>query len=385
MDAEKNHNGRAAAPAFEPVDSTLDAVRLMMEAETRHESVHGHAERARVGGREDQASRAASVQDTQQRSASETPDPDANPETNRRARRRQRRGKAALPEIVPADTVETVRTRDALHPESAQAMSDDLFDDVSENFTEESAGPARSRRGPIMWLVGRLRSKRRSGEVEAAEADWGDADPLLSCEEGGLDEDEVQMFAPERAERPNRDHTLADGVEAAGPEGHRREVYHAESGEAEGYDEDDRAGLFAGLAARVRAYQPKFRHSIMIAILAIMIWNPWLLPGLVFVAIWVALIAHLTVGPDRMGEIITALREKAAARFPEKAAEVHRRAELGAERLERLIARLPGRWKDKIQLPDFSGQSDVLFEGDDPFTRLAPRRHDQRGAGTPAE
>lgn len=131
------------------------------------------------------------------------------------------------------------------------------------------------------------------------------------------------------------------------------------------------------LVARLRQYHPSRKLSVFIAIVAVMIWRPWLLPGLLFLTLWIALIVYLTVGPDRLAELITPLRARLAARYPDKAAEIRRRAQIGADRVEALLEKLPARWREGIYLPDLGRSGDDiagLESRPDPFERLTAER-----------
>jgi hypothetical protein len=139
----------------------------------------------------------------------------------------------------------------------------------------------------------------------------------------------------------------------------------------------DREPLVRRLLARVSGFRPTRKQIALTALAVVMVWRPWLIPGILFLLFWIALIVHLTLGPDRVAELLTPVREKLAARYPEKAAALRRRAQAGADRVEGWIEKLPERWRDGIYLPDL-GRSDSAGVPEamkaDPFDRLNPGR-----------
>lgn len=127
------------------------------------------------------------------------------------------------------------------------------------------------------------------------------------------------------------------------------------------------------LKQRVLSYRPTRKH-ISLALLAFVVFmRPWLIPGLLFVAFWVALVAYLTLGHDRMAEILSSGWQKLATRKPETAKALRHRADMFALRFDALLSKLPDSWAEKLALPDLSQSSEddeKLDELPDPFDRL---------------
>lgn len=131
------------------------------------------------------------------------------------------------------------------------------------------------------------------------------------------------------------------------------------------------------LVARVTGFRPTRKQILFALFIGVMVWRPWLIPGILFLLFWIGLIVHLTLGPDRVAELLTPIRQKLAARYPEKAETMRRRAQAGADRLESWIERLPARWRDGIYLPDLGrSEKDGIPEmmKADPFDRLSRGR-----------
>lgn len=137
------------------------------------------------------------------------------------------------------------------------------------------------------------------------------------------------------------------------------------------------AAALRGLKARIAAYEPKRRHGVVLLLLALMIWRPWLIPGLLFLALWVILIVYFTVGPDRITELALGVWEWFSKRHPERAQRWLTRIQAGADRLDGWLAALPESWTDGIYLPDL-GRSATEERPEaleaDPFDRLQSER-----------
>ncbi len=112
-------------------------------------------------------------------------------------------------------------------------------------------------------------------------------------------------------------------------------------------------------------------HVIAGAVLLICIFRPWLLPAIFFISLWVLLIAYLTLGPDRMAELVSGGWYRLHARRPALAEKLRRRADALALRLDALLDRLPEKWTAGLYLPDLSGPEEPDATRPDPFDRLA--------------
>jgi len=136
------------------------------------------------------------------------------------------------------------------------------------------------------------------------------------------------------------------------------------------------------LIARIKGYRPTRRHIFWAVVAVIVIWRPWLIPGLLFVAFWVGLIAYLTLGPDRIAEWCAASWEKLSRRKPALAERLRQRADTFALKFDALLERLPDKWAEKLALPDLSqagtSQND-LDERPDPFDKLKDTPEVYRG------
>ena len=130
------------------------------------------------------------------------------------------------------------------------------------------------------------------------------------------------------------------------------------------------------LPAALRGVRPKRRHLAFAALaLVILLW-PLLIPGVLFVAFWLGLIAYLTLGPERCAEIAAGLWARFEARAPRRAERLRDRADRFAERFDRLLDRLPEPWAERLALPDFSASTRAGPERPDPFDRLVSEPRD---------
>ncbi|MEZ5715685.1 MAG: hypothetical protein R3D85_11220 [Paracoccaceae bacterium] len=141
------------------------------------------------------------------------------------------------------------------------------------------------------------------------------------------------------------------------------------------------------LRARIAAFEPSRRVGFVLLFLAVTIWNPWLIPGLMFLGLWIGLIVYFTLGPERITELSLVFWDWYARRHPERAQVWLGRVQRAADRIDGWLARLPERWTDGIYLPDFGRSqieesSEVREEmGRDPYERL--RQQDEAGAQAP--
>lgn len=132
-------------------------------------------------------------------------------------------------------------------------------------------------------------------------------------------------------------------------------------------------GSIQHLKAKILAYRPTRSHILWALVLLVVIWSPWLIPGLLFVAFWVALIAYLTVGYDRMMEWLSSAWYRLGEANPDLIEKLRTRADAFALRFDAFLDRLPESWAEKLALPDMSAQraeQDALDDRPDPFDRL---------------
>lgn len=133
------------------------------------------------------------------------------------------------------------------------------------------------------------------------------------------------------------------------------------------------SGGIDGLKARILAYRPTKKHIFLAALALVMVLRPWLIPGLLFVTFWVALIAWLTLGPDRVTEMLQNGWERLSRRRPQLAERLRGRADVFALKFDALLDKLPEKWAEKLALPDLSSpvaQDADLDAQPDPFERL---------------
>ncbi|MGK7753983.1 MULTISPECIES: hypothetical protein [unclassified Roseovarius] len=121
----------------------------------------------------------------------------------------------------------------------------------------------------------------------------------------------------------------------------------------------------------LRTYRPTKKHVAWAVVAALVLYRPLMVPLAALLLVWLVLIAYLSLGPDRWGEIIGGAWHRLHARNPELAERVRQRADRFAEKFDRLLDWLPASWAERLALPDFSGADDPDENRPDPFDRLA--------------
>lgn len=121
----------------------------------------------------------------------------------------------------------------------------------------------------------------------------------------------------------------------------------------------------------LRSYRPTRKHVAWAVVAGLVLYRPLIVPLVALLLVWLALIAYLTLGPDRWGEILGGAWQRLHARKPELAERIRQRADLFAERFDRVLDRLPEAWADRLALPDFSASATTDTDKPDPFDRLA--------------
>lgn len=116
------------------------------------------------------------------------------------------------------------------------------------------------------------------------------------------------------------------------------------------------------------------------ALALVVLFKPWLIPLILFMLAWLALIVFLLLGSARISEILESAWLWYQGKRPEKAQKIMERLQCAADRVDGILARLPERFSDGIYTPDLGRSArDMALENvqlpqDDPFERLALRR-----------
>ncbi len=131
------------------------------------------------------------------------------------------------------------------------------------------------------------------------------------------------------------------------------------------------ARLVQYLPVWLRSYRPTKKHISWGVVAALVLYRPLMVPLVALLLVWLVLIAYLTLGPDRWGEIIGGAWQRLHARKPELAERIRQRADRFAEKFDRVLDWLPDSWAERLALPDFSGAQEGEDDRPDPFDRLA--------------
>lgn len=134
---------------------------------------------------------------------------------------------------------------------------------------------------------------------------------------------------------------------------------------------DKMIGPMGAALARVGGYRPTRKHVFFAVLAVIFLVRPWLIPVTLFIAFWACLIAYLTLGPDRVAELVVGGWRWLHVRRPELAETIRQRAEAMAIRIDAFLDRMPANWTEGLYVPDFSTPDAGADERPDPFDRLA--------------
>lgn len=124
---------------------------------------------------------------------------------------------------------------------------------------------------------------------------------------------------------------------------------------------------------RGQGFQPDFRLSMAILVLAIFIWKPLLLPSLTILLITLVAIVYFSIGPDAIADRVALWHYRMHRRNPDRAARWRARANRISARLERWANRLPQRWTEGLYFPSFEWEDETKQTASDPFERLVPQ------------
>lgn len=121
--------------------------------------------------------------------------------------------------------------------------------------------------------------------------------------------------------------------------------------------------------------RPDAPRLMALAVIAgIFVWRPMYVIGLALISLLVALITYISIGPDRVAQMIAAWFTRLKARDPDRAEVLRSRAARVSALLGAVADRLPERWTQGLYLPDFEEPSEQPPEmHNDPFDRLVPQ------------
>ena len=315
LDEQDKETSRQGKAVAEPVDETLSIVRQMMVES-------GPAAPPRQA-------RAREMVVAKQDAGTATP----------RRREKPIRGRAALPELE-APVGGTRRIERKIQPEIQSESQPDIQPEVS-------------RRTPVFGRLLTLLPRRRAPAEGEAEVEFN------AIEATAVEATETEA---EMVEDQTHEESRFEAVEPV----------YAEPQEMPVAKEGGRTLLQA-----IKEFRPTRKQIAFVVLAGIVVWRPWLIPGLLFVLFWVGLIAYLTMGPDRVSEVAQGRWEWFRARFPERAERVMGWMQRSADRMDGWLARLPERWTDGVYLPDLGRSQADAEPADaqpDPFDRLAAER-----------
>ncbi|MHA6262691.1 hypothetical protein ACXYMO_05780 [Arenibacterium sp. CAU 1754] len=135
---------------------------------------------------------------------------------------------------------------------------------------------------------------------------------------------------------------------------------------------DDDAVPQAADAASISRKRPDRIYLFLIAFAVIFFLPVWVVPTVLLFTIMTLAIIYLSLGPDRITEIVLNRYATLKENNPEKAEATRVWAHDFSRRLERLVAKLPESWTQGLYLPTFEEDVDPDEKfAQDPFERLA--------------
>jgi len=132
-------------------------------------------------------------------------------------------------------------------------------------------------------------------------------------------------------------------------------------------------GYVHSVKARILGYRPTRKHILWTCFALVVFFRPWLIPGLLFVSFWVALIAYLTLGHDRLFEFLAGGWNRLVKTKPHWAEKLRGIASRSALKYNAFRSKLPEKWAARLALPDLSHAAQTQEKLDDlpdPFDRL---------------
>ncbi len=140
-------------------------------------------------------------------------------------------------------------------------------------------------------------------------------------------------------------------------------------------------GVLKPVVAKVIAYRPTAKHIVFAILALVVFFRPWLIPISIFALLLLLAIIWLSLGPDRISELVYGRWLGIQARNPERAEKIRHRFQAIVKRVNTVLSRVPGRWAVRLRLPDYSSDDqtqDQLREGPDPFEKLAAEARQER-------
>ncbi|SEN80890.1 hypothetical protein SAMN04488077_1327 [Roseovarius tolerans] len=116
----------------------------------------------------------------------------------------------------------------------------------------------------------------------------------------------------------------------------------------------------------------------ILLLLTVFVWRPGFIIFLVLVGLMIGVVLYFSFGPDQVQNWVISRYRRLAARDPDAAERIRRRAAAASQRLSAVIEKLPERWTAGLYLPDFEEPADLPEKwNSDPFDRLKKQSHGQ--------
>ncbi|MVO17184.1 hypothetical protein [Parasedimentitalea huanghaiensis] len=134
--------------------------------------------------------------------------------------------------------------------------------------------------------------------------------------------------------------------------------------------------VLAGALTKVKQYQPRWSHNLLILSLAAIIFSPLGVAAVVTLSLVAVLALVWSVGPSRLARAGRACFGLYYRFLPAQADRMVSWANWFSDRLQGLSSHLPSRWTQGLYLPTFSSEPDEDLDLVEPFDRLLAQRQE---------
>ncbi|MEM7520430.1 MAG: hypothetical protein AAF307_05270 [Pseudomonadota bacterium] len=114
------------------------------------------------------------------------------------------------------------------------------------------------------------------------------------------------------------------------------------------------SGRISRVKARLTGYRPTSKHILVALAALIVFFRPWLVVGLVFIALMATVCVFLIFGYDGFWQRVLGFARWYADRRPARAQELHRKLDSFALKWDAFLDRFPEGTVDGLYLPDLS-------------------------------
>lgn len=112
-------------------------------------------------------------------------------------------------------------------------------------------------------------------------------------------------------------------------------------------------GLVGLIKEKITSYRPTVKHIVILALVLLVVFRPWVVLGIVFLTAFVVTGVFLILGYDGFWRRVMGVARWHARRHPSRSVEIHRKLDGFAMRFDAFLDRFPEGSVDGLYLPDF--------------------------------